>query len=83
MLAQVKREQLTREGGDWSDSEEAAFKKPILDTYEQESSPYFATARLWDDGIIDPPQTRNVLSLALSATYNAPMREPRMGVFRM
>ena len=83
VLAQVKRDQLAREGSGWSADEEAAFKQPILDVYEQEGSPYYATARLWDDGIIDPAQTRDVLGLALSATYNAPMREPRMGVFRM
>ncbi len=83
VLAQVKRDQLSRQGIDWSEAEEGAFKQPILDAYEQEGSPYYATARLWDDGIIDPAQTRDVLGLALSATYNAPMREPRMGVFRM
>ncbi|HJO04711.1 MAG TPA: carboxyl transferase domain-containing protein [Acidobacteriota bacterium] len=83
VLAQVKRDQLMREGTDWSSEQEEAFKQPILDVYEQEGSPYYATARLWDDGIIDPAQTRDVLGLALSATYNAPMQEPRMGVFRM
>jgi acetyl-CoA carboxylase carboxyltransferase component len=83
VLAQVKRDQLAREGTDWSDEDEAAFKQPILDKYETEGSPYYATARLWDDGIIDPVQTRDVLGLALSTTYNAPMAEPRMGVFRM
>jgi len=79
----VKRDQLARHGEDWSDDEETAFKQPILDKYETEGSPYYATARLWDDGIIEPAQTRGVLGLALSASYNAPMREPRMGVFRM
>jgi len=83
VLAQVKRAQLLREGIDWPHDEEAAFKQPILDAYKEEGSPYYATARLWDDGIIDPAQTRAVLGLALSATYNAPMQEPRMGVFRM
>ncbi len=83
VLAQVKRDQLARDGTDWSEDAEAAFKQPIIDIYEREGSPYYATARLWDDGIIDPAQTRDVLGLALSATYNAPMREPRMGVFRM
>jgi len=83
VLAQVKRDQLGREDTEWSDDEETAFKQPILDTYETEGSPYYATARLWDDGIIEPAQTRDVLGLALSATYNAPMAEPRMGVFRM
>ncbi len=83
VLATVKRDQLAREGKEWSEQEEAAFKQPILDKYEREGNPYYATARLWDDGIIDPAQTRDVLGLALSATYNAPMAEPRMGVFRM
>jgi acetyl-CoA carboxylase carboxyltransferase component len=83
VLAQVKRDQLAREGTEWSAEDETAFKQPILDKYETEGSPYYATARLWDDGIIEPAQTRDVLGLALSATYNAPMAEPRMGVFRM
>ncbi len=83
VLAQVKRDQLARDGTDWSEEQEATFKQPIIDVYEQEGGPYYATARLWDDGIIDPAQTRDVLGLALSATYNAPMAEPRMGVFRM
>jgi 3-methylcrotonyl-CoA carboxylase beta subunit len=83
VLAQVKRDQLAREGKDWSAEDEAAFRQPILDKYESEGNPYYATARLWDDGVIDPVDTRSVLGLALSATYNAPMAEPRMGVFRM
>src|SRR5688500_16921179 len=73
VLAQVKREQLEREGGSWSAEEEARFKQPILDKYEAEGSPYHGTARLWDDGIVDPVDTRRVLALALSATYNAPL----------
>jgi acetyl-CoA carboxylase carboxyltransferase component len=83
VLAQVKREQLAREGKSWSVEEEEAFKGPILERYDREGSPYHATARLWDDGIIDPAETRQVLGLTLSATYNAPFAEPRMGVFRM
>ncbi len=83
VLATVKRDQLARGDKEWSDEDEAAFKQPILDKYETEGNPYHATARLWDDGIIDPVQTRDILGLALSATYNAPMDEPRMGVFRM
>jgi acetyl-CoA carboxylase carboxyltransferase component len=83
VLAIVKREQLAREGQPWSTADEAAFKQPILDKYETEGSPYYGTARLWDDGIIAPAQTRDVLGLALSACANAPLAEPRMGVFRM
>ncbi|MEP7292194.1 MAG: methylcrotonoyl-CoA carboxylase, partial [Chloroflexota bacterium] len=60
-----------------------AFKAPILETYEREGSPYYSTARLWDDGILDPPETRRVLGLALSACANAPTRETKYGVFRM
>ena len=65
-----------------SDQEEA-FKAPIRQTYEDEGNPYFATARLWDDGIIDPAQTRDVLGLSISAALNAPIPETRFGVFRM
>jgi acetyl-CoA carboxylase carboxyltransferase component len=62
---------------------EAAFKQPVLDQYEQESSPYFATARLWDDGILDPAQTRQALALAFSVTMNAPFPDGQYGTFRM
>jgi acetyl-CoA carboxylase carboxyltransferase component len=82
VLATVKRDQLARGGQEWSEDDEAEFRQPILDKYEAEGNPYHATARLWDDGIIEPSETRQVLSLALSATYNAPFDEPRNGVFR-
>lgn len=79
VLATVHRDAVT-----WSKNEEEAFKAPIRARYEDEGSPYYATARLWDDGVIDPPQTRDVLGLALSATLNAPIAErPRFGLFRM
>jgi acetyl-CoA carboxylase carboxyltransferase component len=64
-------------------AEEQAFKRPILDTYDEEGSPYYSTARLWDDGILDPAETRTALALALAATLNAPIPETRFGVFRM
>ena len=64
-------------------AQSAAFKQPILDKYEREGSPYYATARLWDDGILDPAETRTALGLALSACLNAPVEETRYGVFRM
>jgi 3-methylcrotonyl-CoA carboxylase beta subunit len=84
VLATVKRDGIEGKGGIWSAEEEAAFKTPIRSRYEEEGSPYFATARLWDDGIIDPAQTRDVLGLAISAALNAPVAEtPRFGVFRM
>ena len=63
--------------------DEATFKQPVLDTYDQQGHPYYASARLWDDGIIDPADTRNVLGLALSAAKNAPQQDSQFGVFRM
>ena len=66
-----------------SEAEEKAFKQPILDKYDEEGSPYYSTARLWDDGVIDPADTRDALALALSATLNAPIPEMKFGVFRM
>jgi 3-methylcrotonyl-CoA carboxylase beta subunit len=83
VLATVKKDQMAREGGEMSEDEERAFKQPILDQYEAQGHPYYASARLWDDGVIDPADTRTVLSLALSATLNAPVPESRFGVFRM
>jgi 3-methylcrotonyl-CoA carboxylase beta subunit len=71
-------------GGAWrSEEERAAFEAPILTEYERQGNPYYATARLWDDGVIDPAQTRDVLALAISAALNAPIGETRFGVFRM
>ncbi len=83
VLAQVKRDQKEREGTDWSADEEAAFKQPVIDSYERQGHPYYASARLWDDGVIDPAETRDVLGLAISASLNAPIPETRFGVFRM
>jgi 3-methylcrotonyl-CoA carboxylase beta subunit len=83
VLATVKRDGLEAKGQAWSKEEEDAFKAPIRDRYEQEGNPYYATARLWDDGVIDPAQTRDVLGLAISASLNAPIPETRFGVFRM
>jgi acetyl-CoA carboxylase carboxyltransferase component len=83
VLAQVKRDQLEREGGSMSDEEEAAFKAPTLEKYEREGSPYYSSARLWDDGVIPPRDTRSALALGLSAALNAPIPESRFGVFRM
>jgi 3-methylcrotonyl-CoA carboxylase beta subunit len=71
------------QGKAWSAEEEEAFKAPIRAKYEEEGSPYYATARLWDDGMILPSETRRVLSLALAACLNAPIEETRFGVFRM
>jgi len=83
VLSQVKRDQKERAGETWSEQDEAAFKQPILDTYEEQGHPYYASARLWDDGVIDPAQTRQVLGLSISAALNRSIEETRFGVFRM
>ncbi|MEM7208943.1 MAG: carboxyl transferase domain-containing protein [Pseudomonadota bacterium] len=83
VLATVKREAIERNGETWSAEDEAAFKQPTIDMFEEQSHPLYASARLWDDGIIDPRKTRDVLALSLSAALNAPIEETRFGVFRM
>ena len=83
VLATVRRDGIEGRGGSWSAEEEAAFKKPMLDQFAQQSHPYYASARLWDDGVIDPADTRRVLGLAMSATLNAPIADTKFGVFRM
>jgi 3-methylcrotonyl-CoA carboxylase beta subunit len=83
VLATVKRDGIEARGGSWSAEEEAAFKQPVLDQFGHQSHPYYSSARLWDDGVIDPADTRRVLGLALSAALNAPIGEPKFGVFRM
>lgn len=83
VLAQVKRDQKARNNEQWSEEEEQSFKQPIIDTYEKQGHPYYASARLWDDGVIDPADSRRVLGLALSASLNKPVEETRFGVFRM
>ena len=83
VLATVRREGIERAGGSWSAEEEAEFKRPTLEMFAEQSHPLYASARLWDDGIIDPRKTRDVLALSLSAALNAPIEETRFGVFRM
>ena len=83
VLATVRRDGIEARGGSWSPEEEEAFKSPIREQYEREGHPYYATARLWDDGIIQPADTRRVLALSLSAALNAPIEATRFGVFRM
>jgi len=83
VLATVKRDGIEGRGGQWTADEEAAFKAPIRDQYEAQGHPYFASARLWDDGVIDPADTRRVLALAISASLNAPIPDTKFGVFRM
>jgi 3-methylcrotonyl-CoA carboxylase beta subunit len=83
VLATVRRDGIEGKGGSWSAEEEEAFKAPIRDQYEVQGHPYYASARLWDDGVIDPAQTRDVLGLGISASMNAPIEDTRFGVFRM
>jgi 3-methylcrotonyl-CoA carboxylase beta subunit len=83
VLATVRRDALKAAGKDWSQQDEDAFKAPIRQQYESQGHPYYATARLWDDGVIDPGQTRRVLGLGISATLNAPVEHTQFGVFRM
>ena len=83
VLATVKRDGIERAGGSWSAEEEAEFKRPTIEMFERQSDPLYASARLWDDGIVDPRKTRSVLALSLSAALNAPIEPTRFGVFRM
>jgi len=83
VLATVRRENIEAAGKKWSTKNEEDFKRPIREQYEHQGHPYYATARLWDDGIIDPADTRMVLGLALSASFNAPLDKTEYGVFRM
>jgi 3-methylcrotonyl-CoA carboxylase beta subunit len=83
VLATVKRDAIERAGGSWSAEEEEAFKRPTIEMFERQSHPLYASARLWDDGIVDPRKTRDVLALSLRATLNRPIDETRFGVFRM
>jgi 3-methylcrotonyl-CoA carboxylase beta subunit len=83
VLATVKRDGIEGKGGIWSAEEEQAFRQPILDQFEHQAHPYYASARIWDDGVIDPADTRRVLALAISASLNAPIPEAKFGVFRM
>ncbi|MEM6835117.1 MAG: carboxyl transferase domain-containing protein, partial [Pseudomonadota bacterium] len=83
VLATVKRDNLDAKGEAWSEAEEETFKAPIRAQYEAQGHPYYASARLWDDGVIDPAQTRDVLGLSLSVALNAPIRRTHFGVFRM
>jgi acetyl-CoA carboxylase carboxyltransferase component len=83
VLTTVTRDQLARQGREMTDDEERAIREPIMAKYEHEGSPYYSTARLWDDGILDPLETRQALALGLSAAVNAPLSPPSYGVFRM
>jgi 3-methylcrotonyl-CoA carboxylase beta subunit len=83
VLATVKRDGIEARGGAWSAEEERAFKAPLLEQYEHQGHPYYASARLWDDGVVDPADSRRVLGLSLAATLNAPIPATKFGVFRM
>ncbi|HXP58594.1 MAG TPA: carboxyl transferase domain-containing protein, partial [Streptosporangiaceae bacterium] len=83
VLATVRRDAIEARGGDWPAADEDEFKRPIREQYERQGSPYYSTARLWDDGVIDPTDTRRVVGMALSATAHAPLATPGFGVFRM
>ena len=83
VLAQVTRDKYERDGTQWSAEDEASFKQPIIDNYEHQGHPYYASARLWDDGVIDPADTRMVLGLSISASHNRVIEDTKFGVFRM
>jgi 3-methylcrotonyl-CoA carboxylase beta subunit len=83
VLAQIRKDNMETRGERWSEAEAEQFKAPIREQYERQGHPYYATARLWDDGIVDPAETRMVLGLGLSATLNAPIESTRFGLFRM
>ena len=83
VLSTVKRDQLAREGRSLTPEDEAQIRTPILEKYDREGSPYYSTARLWDDGILDPARTRDALALGISAAFNAPIPPSKFGIFRM
>jgi 3-methylcrotonyl-CoA carboxylase beta subunit len=83
VLSTIRRDALEQQGKTWAATDEEAFKQPIRDQYEVQGHPYYSSARLWDDGVIDPVDTRRVLSLCLAASHNAPVEDTRFGVFRM
>ncbi|HEY4137163.1 MAG TPA: carboxyl transferase domain-containing protein, partial [Casimicrobiaceae bacterium] len=83
VLATIRRDAVEAKGGTWSDADEESFKAPIRAQYEKEGHPYYASARLWDDGVIDPADTRRLLGLAISAALNRPIDKTTFGVFRM
>jgi 3-methylcrotonyl-CoA carboxylase beta subunit len=83
VLATVRRDGIEAKGGEWSVDDEEAFKDPIRAQYEHQGSAYYSTARIWDDGVIDPADTRRVLGMGLAAAAHAPVPEPSFGVFRM
>jgi 3-methylcrotonyl-CoA carboxylase beta subunit len=83
VLAQVTREKKKRQGEEWSDEDEKTLKAPVLEQYSKQSSAYYSSARIWDDGVIDPIDTRKVIGMSLSITLNAPIEATQFGLFRM
>ncbi|HQU01730.1 MAG TPA: carboxyl transferase domain-containing protein, partial [Acetobacteraceae bacterium] len=83
VLAQIKRDNIEAKGDQWTQADEAAFKAPIEAQYDRQGHPFYASARLWDDGVINPADTRQVLGLGISASLNAPIEATRFGLFRM
>ena len=83
VLSTVRRDGMEARSEEWSAEEEVQFRQPILDQYEHQGHPYYASARIWDDGVIDPKDTRMVLGLSISAALNAPVEKTEFGVFRM
>jgi 3-methylcrotonyl-CoA carboxylase beta subunit len=83
VLATVRRDGVEAKGGEWSAEDEEQFKRQIQEQYETQGSPYYSTARIWDDAIIDPVDTRRVLGMGLAAAANAPVPDPAYGIFRM
>ena len=83
VLATVREDGMARKGETWSAEEREAFMEPVRRQYEHQGHPYYASARVWDDGVIDPKETRNVLGLSLSAALNAPIPDPRFSLYRM
>jgi len=83
VLLTVKKKRMKNQGKELTEAEEKAIKKPILDKYEHEGSPYYSTARLWDDGIVDPVNTRELLALGIAMSLNAPIPDYKVGIFRM
>ena len=83
MLSTIKRDQMEKKERPWTDEQDEEFRKPILDTYQKQGHPFYASARLWDDGVIEPTQTRKVLARCMEISRNAPIEETKFGVFRM
>ena len=83
VLSTLKKDQMEKKNQPWTDEQDKEFREPILDTYQKQGHPYYASARLWDDGVIEPTQTRNVIARCMEIARNTPIEETKFGVFRM